>query len=234
MNRAFLFSAVIFPHWSLAQSSDLASEHVLRMPDGPVVEIAQFTVPEVTVDFDSFPLGPVSGSSIQSLFPDSSVTNITAVTRSGTGIYDTQTGDGFGLAAIDMFGNLAILAPGDPFNDSDRIWIDLDTHGTQFGVGVGDWAGPFNLFVYDNGNLIGSVQVSTTAGNTVHYIRSSVPFNRIELTVLPDFPIADWVLTQISTERRLVVPVLSPGRVLLFIAMLGLVAMLWTRHKRHV
>lgn len=162
-----------------------------------LAEIPGMTQPHTVIDFDDLTLGGVTTQQIISQYPGVNLSQISVVTRSGQGNYNFQNGDGNGLAALDLAGNLGIISPaGGPFQNMDSLDVSFITGVTEFGFGIGDWSGPFNIFAFDGMTQVGSFQVDLTSNNTIHYIESAGPaFDRVQLTTFPDFTFSNWVLT---------------------------------------
>lgn len=194
---------------ALAQGpEDIGGSGPGAAPAGPVTEIPAMTIPNVVLDFDALPAGPTTAGAIDAAFPGSACANFTFVTRAATGGYNFQTGGGRALAPNpDLSGNLFLVdPPAGTFGEADSLTIDLSEPTTEFGFEIGDWAGPFNANVYDGGGLVGTVQVSTAGDIREHFLQSTVPFDSVELTALPDNPPANWVVPTLTCPEGTSMP----------------------------
>jgi len=195
------------------------------------------TCASVVVDFDSMSAGPTTVAAIRGAFPTSGLSNLTWTTRAGTGTYDFQTAGGRALAPnSDGSGSLVLIdPPGGTYGNANDLTIDLVHPQSEFGFQIGDWSGPFYANLYSGAVLVGSVQVSTSGGAIQHYVSSTVPFNRIVLTALPDNPAANWVvpeleLCQVSPVTE--IPTLNrTGLVLIGLLLLGSAVLLFRRRR---
>jgi hypothetical protein len=207
-----------------------------------LVPIGAMTIPNIEMDFDTLPAGPTSVAAIRAAFPGSTLTNITLNTRAGSGTYNFQAGSGNAIGANpDNSGNLAVIAVNGSFQNMNSVVIQLSQPTTEFGFGIGDWSGPFNVTVFAGANLVSTLQVSTTNGGTAgspgssHFIQETTLFDRIELTALPNNPSANWVIHFLAVPALVLpssvtsIPTLSDWGIWLLVGLFGLVIVL----RRH-
>lgn len=160
-----------------------------------VEPINEMTVPNVLYDFDELPQGPTSLEAILGAFPDSCLTGLTFVTRAGTGNYNVTTGGGRALAANpNGTGSLYLVDPLGNFGNADALLINMKAFVTQFGFEIGDYISDINAELYNKGNLIGIITVDADSNNRTHIFESDILFNQVVLTVLPQNPLANWVV----------------------------------------
>lgn len=193
---AFLSLVLIGEANAQCDPTDCASFSNL-IPDAN--EIMAPTIPLVEINFAGFPAGPITLDQINDAFPNSSLLEINSYPRAGTGNYDFQN-DGNALNS-DQNGDLVVIPNFGTFTNVDSMSFSLRELTTEFGFMIGDWAGPFNVLLYNGSTFIDQVQVSTLNGPLTNYIQNDVPFNRVVLTALPDNGPANWVVI------RLFVPV---------------------------
>lgn len=168
------------------------------LQEGTLVEIPSPTVPMVVYDFDAMPAGSTTVADIQAAFePPAVLMDITNTPRgTGAGGYNFQTAGGRALAA-DPSGSGALVLidpPAGVFDEVDSFTIVFRGSGTEFGVEIGDWGGPFNVECFDGAASVGSVEVDTTGANIEHFVQSAAPFDSCTLTGLPQNPAANWVI----------------------------------------
>lgn len=181
--------------------------------------------------------GPTTVAAIRAKYPTSGLGNLTWTTRAGTGVYDYQTAGARALAPnSDGSGSLVLIdPPGGAFGNADDLTIDLVHPQSEFGFQIGDWGGPFYANLYFGSTPVGSVQVSTVGGAIQHYVSSTVPFNRIVLTALPDNPAANWVVPELELCQVYpvtTIPTLNrTGLVLIGLLLIGSAALLFRRRR---
>lgn len=239
MKRLMMILVLMCAGWAMAQPEDVG-EGSATGGSRAMSEIPAFTVDSVVLDFDALPVGPTTVAAIQAAFPNSAIADIVTVPRAATGNYGYQNASGNALACDpDGSGNLAIISSVDGlFGEADGITFVLTGYCTQFGFGIGDWSGGFNCNVYDGATNVGSIQVDTTTGSAAgtpgswHVVESTVPFDRVELTALPDYPSANWVIHQIQTEQGIAIPTLSQWGLMAFIALFLIGALVVARRMR--
>jgi len=199
-----------------------------------ITETGGMTVLNVVMDFDLMAAGPTTVGAIQAAFPGSALANITLTPRTGTGNYDSQDGGGRALGGnADGSGNLALIeAGGGAFGNIDSMTVDLIGLVTEFGFELGDWAGPFNVEIFDGMTSVGTFQFSTVGDARLHFFSSDMPFNRVVFSALPDSPAANWVMPALHVPSATAVPSIPPvALVLLVMALLG-GATLWLRRRQ--
>ena len=178
-----------------------------RTTSASVREIGRMTVDNTCIDMDN--VGPTGRTTVAAVNAAGSplpgnIANI-RLTRptAAAGVYNTQTGRGRALAARPS-GNLDLWLvdpPAGAFDAFESMIIDLGTDSTQFGFSIGDWNGPANVNIYKDGMEIGHLDGISFAGSPdPHFIESTDPFDRVEITLQPQFSLGNWVVPDLCIE----------------------------------
>ena len=139
----------VMPLWSMcnAQEDGVIGGDEFSTED--VMPLVEMTVPNVLLDFDELPEGPTTLGAIQNAFPGTCLSGLTFIPRSGTGIYNFNTGGGRALAPNpDGSGDLFLVDPGGAFGNEVSLIIDLLNPVNQFGFQIGDLDGLFNAKLF--------------------------------------------------------------------------------------
>lgn len=182
--------------FGLALSGILGSNSVAM---AQLNQIGSLTVDNVELDFDLLTPGPTSLMTINDTFfmPQGAtgLEGLSFLTRTGTGNYNFQTGAGAAIAALDGSGQLGIIPLNGDFNESNSAQLLLPGESTQFGFFVGDWSGPFNITVRNNGVDVDTFQISSVGNPGPFFVElENGVFDEVILSALPDNPAANWVL----------------------------------------
>lgn len=187
-----------------------------------ITPIGGFTVPAVEIDFDLMPPGPTTVGDIQAAFPTAPLTDIVLTPpTAGAGNYNFQL-NGAALAGDPAGGlNLQIIPENGDFGAVGEMRIVLSEDVFEAGFGIGDWSGPFDVQVWDDGVQVGLYTTDTAAPNELLIFASDVPFDEMVLTALPAFPVANWVAFSIWLPEATVPTVPFWGLMLLAVALLA-------------
>lgn len=189
--------------------------------------VAGLSGPSAAIDFDALPTGPIDVPALQAAFQAADLAGV-AIEASPltTSVYDDRA-FGKALAASDDAGSLAVIQPDDPYQNTDRIAIDLQTPKTAFGVGFGDWTWPtMDIAVYAGTELVAASRVDNPGSASVLFFGADAPFDRIEMELFVGASEQDptWVLSYLAlpSDERVAVPVTSNWMLLSLAALLML------------
>ena len=193
-----------------------------------VIEIGAPTVPTVLIDFDLMAAGAVTVADINTAFPGAGILSLT-FTESGeaeTTFYDRNTFPGRALKP-DASGAPILVDPlSDTAGEAIALSIVLDRTITQFGFSLADRVSTIDLIsLCDGVTPVGTFSTLAPDG-TIHYLASTVPFDRFVISELDD-----WVIPEIVLQ----VAVPEPSSLALFAAgMLSLAGFGSRRQQRHL
>lgn len=186
-----------------------------------ITPIAGFTVPVVELDFDLMPPGPTTVAALQAAFPTAPLADVLlTASMAAAGNYNFQLA-GTALAGDVNNGlNLEIIPENGDFGAVGEIRILLTEDVFEAGFGIGDWAGPFDVQVWDDGVQVGILTTDVTSPTQELFFASDVPFDEIVLTALPAFAAANWVCFSVWLPESTVPTVPFWGLMLLAVALL--------------
>ncbi|MEM7007864.1 MAG: IPTL-CTERM sorting domain-containing protein, partial [Thermodesulfobacteriota bacterium] len=201
---------------------------------GMAFVIPSISVPNFVMDFDELPAGPTTIEDILSQFPYAPLTALSFITDPGTSQYNFQTGGGRALAPNpDESGDLFLVDPNGTYGEANVLIIELTHAISEFGFEVGDWGGPFNAHLYNGADMVGSVTVLSFDNERLHFIGSTDPFDRIELTADPQNPRANWVIPAlILPADSFTIPTMSEWGAMGLALILGIFSVIAFRRKK--
>lgn len=200
------------------------------LPSGSIREIGSLSGPHSIVDFGGLPLGPTTPAAVASAYPGAGLAGLAFLEAglAGTTTYASATAGGRALKP-NASGGLELL---DPFQSSPgearAFVVRLHQPILRFGIAVGANGGMLDKVTLFRGAAPVALGGGPSQDGTLHFLESSVAFDRI-LIEEPE----SWVVAALALETTTLVPALAPPA-LSALAVLLLGAGTWLlRRPRH-
>lgn len=217
----FLATSMVFSQ--TCPEEDCMSEPgtMAMQASGTVTAISAPTVPMITIDADTFPLGPVGIVDINETYPLANIADIQVVLNNANDSFGTYellpSGQAF---AWDEMEGLIVIPEYSDYREVSKMIIHLDRNHYEFGVKIGDWGGIVLMDLYFNGEFVGQDAFTSTITQDL-YIKSSDPFN--EVHIYSPFPRANWVINEFYIQEVMNIPTMGQwGKVLFGLVLLSL------------